>query len=152
MFHRILAALDHSNADAALLPRVKGLARLTKASILLLHVSTGWAAQWQQQLNLEDSEEMQEDREYLAQIATGLAAEGFNVETVHASGRPPEEILKVARARNCDLIAMTTHGHRLLSDIIYGETIEKVRHESEIPIFLVRAGDEGAREKAAGQG
>jgi nucleotide-binding universal stress UspA family protein len=152
MFHKILAALDRSSADAALLPPVKGLARLTNASILLLHVSTGWAAQWQQQLNLEDSEEIQGDREYLSRIAAELRTEGFKVETVHASGKPPEEILKVARARNCDLIAMTTHGHRLLSDIIYGETIEKVRHESEIPIFLVRAGHESAREKAAGTG
>ena len=115
-------------------------------------MSTGWAAQWQQQLNLEDSEEIQEDREYLSRVAAELGAEGFKVETVHVAGRPPDEILKVARARNCDLIAMTTHGHRLLSDIIYGETIEKVRHESEIPIFLVRAGDESARGKTAGAG
>src|SRR6266536_5361303 len=150
MFHKILVALDHSKADATLLPCVKGLARLTNASLLLLHVSTGWAAQWQQQLNLEDSEEMQADREYLLKLARELTAEGFQVETFHASGRPPEEILKVARSQSCDLIAMTTHGHRLLSDIIYGETIEKVRHESEIPIFLVRAGGEGGKEKAAG--
>ncbi len=152
MFHKILVALDHSKADATLLPRVKGLARLTNASLLLLHVSTGWAAQWQQQLNLEDSEEMQADREYLLKLARELTAEGFQVETLHASGRPPEEILKVARSQSCDLIAMTTHGHRLLSDIIYGETIEKVRHESEIPIFLVRAGEEGGKETAVGAG
>jgi nucleotide-binding universal stress UspA family protein len=149
MFNRILVALDHSKADEALLPQVRGLARLTRASLVLLHVSTGWAAQWQQQLNLSDSKEMQEDRDYLERVSQELRAEGFNVETVHASGRPPEEILKVARRRNCDLIAMTTHGHKLLSDIIYGETIEKVRHESEIPIFLVRAGEARGGQKAA---
>jgi nucleotide-binding universal stress UspA family protein len=154
MFSRILVALDHSKADAALLPRVRALARLTHARILLLHVSTGWAAQWQQELNLSDSEEIQEDRDYLEDISRKLREEGFEVETVHALGRPPEEILKVARSKNCDLIAMTTHGHRLLSDIIYGETIEKVRHESEIPIFLVRAGarEEGGKQIAAGSG
>jgi len=140
MFKNILVALDHSKADEALLPRVTGLARLTGASIVLLHVSTGWAAQWQQDLNLSDSKEMQEDRDYLEKVGRDLRAAGFEVETVHASGRAPDEILRVGRTRNCDLIAMTTHGHRLLSDIIYGETIEKVRHESEIPIFLVRAG------------
>jgi nucleotide-binding universal stress UspA family protein len=149
MFNRILVALDHSKADEALLPRVRSLARLTRASIVLLHVSTGWAAQWQQDLNLSDSKEMREDRDYLERVAGELRTEGFGVETVHASGRAPDEILRVARARNCDLIAMTTHGHKLLSDIIYGETIEKVRHESEIPIFLVRAGEERGGQKAA---
>ena len=105
MFKRILVALDHSKADEALLPQVRGLARLTRASLLLLHVSTGWAAQWQKELNLSDSKEMQEDRDYLERVSWELRAEGFNVETVHASGRPPEEILKVARTKNCDLIA-----------------------------------------------
>jgi nucleotide-binding universal stress UspA family protein len=149
MFSRILVALDHSKADEALLPRVTGLARLTKARMVLLHVSTGWAAQWQQDLNLSDSKEMYEDRDYLERIGKELRGQGFDVETVHASGRAPDEILRVARTMNCDLIAMTTHGHRLLSDIIYGETIEKVRHESEIPIFLVRAGEERGGQRAA---
>jgi nucleotide-binding universal stress UspA family protein len=150
MFTKILVALDHSQADAVLLPQVKKLARLTRARILLLHVSTGWAAQWQQQLNLSDSREIQDDREYLVKIGQELRAEGLQVESVHTSGRPPEEILKVARSQNCDLIAMTTHGHRLLSDIIYGETIDWVRHESEIPIFLVHAGQEAGQHKSAG--
>ena len=83
---------------------------------------------------------MQEDREYLERMRAELEREGFEVEALHALGKPSEEILKAARAKNCDLIAMTTHGHRLLRDLLYGETIEKVRHESEIPIFLVRAG------------
>src|SRR6266536_445206 len=109
MFHKILVALDRSKADTALLPRVKGLARLTNARLLLLHVSTGWAAQWQQQLNLEDSKEMQEDRDYLVKLAHELNAEGFLVETVHASGKPPKEILKITRQQNYDLITMTTH-------------------------------------------
>jgi|SRR5579863_2148738 len=145
MFKKILAALDHSRADAALLPRVKELARLTGAEILLVHVSTGWAAQWQKNLNLRDSQEMQEDRAYLEQVASGLQAEGFRVTARHSTGKPSEEILKAAREEGCDLIAMTTHGHRLLQDVILGETIEKVRHQSEIPIFLVHAPHEEAK-------
>lgn len=140
MFKKILVALDHSSADAALLPRVKELARLTRAEILLLHVSTGWAAQWQKNLNLSDSEEMKEDREYLRKVGDELRAAGFQVTERHGAGKPSEEILKTSREDSCDLIAMTTHGHRLLSDLILGATITKVRHEAEIPIFLVRAG------------
>lgn len=139
MFHKILVALDHSSADTALLPRVKELARLTGAEITLLHVSTGWAALWQRDLNLSDSPEMKEDRQYLLHVRDELAHEGFRVTSRHASGKPSEQILKAAREEGCDLIAMTTHGHRLLQDLIYGATITRVRHESEVPIFLVKA-------------
>jgi len=139
MFKKILVALDHSNADEALLPRVKELARLTGGQILLLHVSTGWAAQWQSNLNLSDSSEIEGDRQYLKGLEEQLRTEGFQVSSRHATGKPSDEILKSAREEGCDLIAMTTHGHRLLQDLIYGTTITRVRHESEVPIFLVRA-------------
>src|SRR5712692_8546769 len=104
MFKKILVALDHSHADAALLPRVKELARLTDAHLLLLHVSTGWAAQWQQQLNLSDSAEIKEDREYLDKVGDDLRNDGLRVTVRRASGSPAEEILKMARAEDCDLI------------------------------------------------
>lgn len=142
MFKKILVALDHSPADVALLPKVKELARLTGAEILLLHVSTGWAAQWQKDLNLSDSAEMAEDREYLGKVVRELQGEGFHVVARHEKGKPSDAILETARSEHCDLIAMTTHGHRLISDLIYGATITRVRHEAEAPIFLVRAGRE----------
>lgn len=138
MFRKILVALDHSKADAAMLPRLKELARLTQGEILLLHVSTGWAAQWQEQLNLSDSAEMKEDREYLEKVAKELRDEGYRVSVRHAAGKPAEEILRMARDENCDLIAMATHGHRLISDLVHGTTITRVRHESAIPLLLVK--------------
>jgi manganese transport protein len=139
MFKKILVALDHSKADSFLLPRVKELARLTGAEIVLLHVSTGWVAQWQENLNLSDSQEIKEDREYLERVSAELRRENLHVEARHASGEPARAILQVAEADHCDLIAMTTHGHRLISDVIHGTTITKVRHESNVPIFLVKA-------------
>ncbi len=139
MFKRILVALDHSTADSALLPQVEELARLMHAEILLLHVSTGWAAQWQKNLNLADSEEIAGDRRYLEEVRGRLVAEGFQVRARHDAGKPSDAILRAAREEQCDLIAMTTHGHRFLEDIIYGATITRVRHEANIPIFLVRA-------------
>ena len=139
MFKKILVALDHSKADNVLLPRVKELAALTKSEIVLLHVSTGWAAQWQDNLNLSDSQEMKEDRKYLEHVAAGLREEGFKVTTRHERGEPARAVLQTARAERCDLIAMAAHGHKLIADLIHGTTIDKVRHESEIPIFLVKA-------------
>lgn len=139
MFRKILVALDHSKADGFLLPRVKELARLTEAEILLVHVSTGWAAQWQENLNLSDSHEMAEDREYLEKMGEELRRENFQVATHHDIGEPARAILKTAETEKCDLIAMATHGHRLISDLIHGTTITKVRHESSVPLFLVKA-------------
>jgi len=139
MFKKILVALDHSKADNVLLPRVKQLATLTQAEILLLHVSTGWAAQWQDNLNLSDSQEMKEDRAFLEKVAEGLREEGFQVTTRHERGEPARAILNTARGEHCDLIAMAAHGHRRIDDLIHGTTITKVRHQSEIPIFLVKA-------------
>lgn len=139
MFKKILVALDHSKADSVLLPRIKELARLTGAEIVLLHVSTGWAAQWQENLNLSDSKEIREDREYLQQVSEQVRYDDLHVTTHHESGDPARAILRTAEAEHCDLIAMTTHGHRLIADLIHGATITKVRHESDIPLFLVRA-------------
>lgn len=139
MFKKILVALDHSKADSFLLPRVKELARLTGAEILLLHVSTGWAAHWQENLNLSDSQEIKEDRQYLEKVSEELRNEHLQVTVSHARGEPARAILNTADSAHCDLIAMTTHGHRLISDLIYGTTITKVRHESNIPLFLVKA-------------
>jgi nucleotide-binding universal stress UspA family protein len=139
MFKKILVALDHSKADAFLLPQVKELAHLTGAEILLLHVSTGWAAQWQENLNLSDSREIKEDREYLKSVSAELKSEKLKVTTRHESGDPARAILKTAKGEHCDLIAMTTHGHRLIADLIHGATITKVRHESNVPLFIVRA-------------
>ena len=139
MFKKILVALDHSKADNILLPQVRELARLTQGEILLLHVSTGWAAQWQDNLNLSDSQEIKEDREYLESVAKKLREEGLKVTTRHDRGEPAGAILKTARGEHCDLIAMAAHGHKLIADLIHGTTITKVRHQSEIPIFLVKA-------------
>ncbi len=139
MFKKILVALDHSKADSVLLPQIKELAMLTHSEVLLLHVSTGWAAQWQDNLNLSDSQEIKEDREYLESVAQRLRSEGLSVTTRHDRGEPAQAILKTARGECCDLIAMAAHGHKLIADLVHGTTITKVRHESEIPIFLVKA-------------
>jgi nucleotide-binding universal stress UspA family protein len=139
MFKKIMVALDHSKADSVLLSRVKELARITQGELLLVHVSTGWAAHWREDLNLADSQEMKEDRDYLERVAEELHREGYRVTTRHACGEPANEVLKAAHSLGVDLIAMAMHGHRGLSDLIHGTTITKVRHESDIPLFLVRA-------------
>ena len=139
MYHKILVALENSRADQSLLPHITELARTLGSKLLLVHVADGWGARNFNQLKLAESEEMKADRAYLESVATQLRALGLTVESQLALGDPPQEILKTAEAQSCDLIAMTSHGHRLIGDIIYGSTINEVRHKTTIPVLLVKA-------------
>lgn len=138
MYQKILVALDNSKLDQSLLSHITQLAKLLHSRLLLVHVADGWAARNYETLHLAESEEMKADRAYLESAAERLRAEGLDVSTCLALGDPPAEILKTADAEQCDLIAMTTHGHRLLGDIIHGSTIEAVRHKANVPIIIVR--------------
>jgi nucleotide-binding universal stress UspA family protein len=139
MFKKILLALENGTADETILPHVTELAKRFGSELLLLHVADGWVARNFNQLKLRESEEMKNDREYLEKVAGIVRKEGISVSTILALGSPPAEILKVAEAEHCNLIAMTSHGHRLFGDIFHGSTINEVRHRTHIPIFLVRA-------------
>jgi manganese transport protein len=143
MYSKILVALENSQADESLLPHVAQLAERLGSELLLLHVADGWAARNYQHLKLADSEEMKVDRGYLEATAAKLRTEGRRVSARLALGDPPTEILKIAQEEGCDLIAMTTHGHRLLGDLLFGSTIHEVRHRTSIPILLVRAAKKG---------
>jgi len=139
MYRNILIPLENSSADETILTHIKPLARMAGAKLLLVHVADGWVARNFQQLKLAESEEMKGDREYLGSRTRELTDEGFVCDAVLALGEPSDEIIKLARERHVDLIAMTTHGHRFISDILYGATVDKVRHAVDVPVLLVRA-------------
>jgi manganese transport protein len=143
MYRKILVALENSSADRSLLPHITELARLAGSELFLVHVADGWVARNFARLGLAESEEMREDRHYLEETATRLRNEGLKVTVLLALGDPPAEILNAARAESCDLIAMTSHGHRLLGDLLFGSTIDHVRHRSDIPLLVVRATPNG---------
>jgi nucleotide-binding universal stress UspA family protein len=139
MYKKILIPLENSKADAAILLHIKPLAKMMGASLLLMHVADGWVARNYERLNLAESEEIKSDRAYLERAVKELEAEGFEVGHVLAMGEPSDEIIKFARKHHVDLIAMSTHGHRFISDLLYGSTADKVRHLVEVPVLLVKA-------------
>jgi len=139
MYSKILIPLENSFADPTILDHVRPLARMTGAKLVLMHVADGWAARNSERLNLAESEEMREDRTYLAQRTAELQAEGFEVQSLLALGEPSDEIIRAARELGVDLIAMATHGHRLIGDLVYGSTADKVRHHVDIPVLLLKA-------------
>jgi nucleotide-binding universal stress UspA family protein len=139
VYHHILIPLENGPADQTILDHIKPLARMTGAKLLLMHVADGWVARNYERLNLAESEEMLKDRAYLEQRAAELRGEGFSVEHLLALGEPADEMIKVAETHGVDLIAMSTHGHRFISDLLYGSTADKVRHLVDVPVLLLKA-------------
>ena len=139
MYKRILVAIENSAADRTILSHVSELARLTGAELLLVHVADGWAARNFDQLQLRESEEMQADRAYLDQLRADLVGRGFIVQTKLAMGDPATELIRTTEEQQVDLVAMSTHGHRFIADVLHGATADRVRHLVKVPVLLLRA-------------
>jgi nucleotide-binding universal stress UspA family protein len=139
MYRVILIPLENSPTDAAILEHIRPLAKLMKSRLVLIHVADGFAARNQEQLNLEDSEEIVNDRAYLERCCAALSAEGLEATWRLACGNPADQILAASEVEHCGLIAMATHGHRLIKDVVLGSVASAVRHRTDIPVLLVRA-------------
>jgi len=139
MYRRILVAVENSGADRTIIDHVSQLARVTGAELLLVHVADGWAARNFDQLKLRESEEMKADRDYLEHLRADLVGRGLTVETRLAMGDPATELIRVSQEGGVDLIAMSTHGHRFVKDVLLGATADRVRHEVRVPVLLLRA-------------
>ena len=139
MYKNILIAIENSDADRTVLEHVQQLAKLTGASLLLVHVADGWVARNYDELALRESEEMKGDRLSLERIRAELTASGFTTRTHLAMGDPATELTRVAKAENVDLIAMSTHGHRFLNDLLRGSTADRLRHNVDVPVLMIKA-------------
>ncbi len=139
MYRRILVPVENGPADETILRHVTGLAKLCGGEVVVIHVADGWVARNIEQLNLRESEEMKQDRAYLERVVAGLRAGGVKAEAVLAAGDPAKEIGAAAEREGCDLIALATHGHRLLGDVVRGSTATALRHLTKIPVLMVRA-------------
>lgn len=144
MYKRILVPLENTAYDAAILDHVRRLATHTGASLVLVHVADGFAARNASLLNLRESEEIRDDRAYLERMCKQLEEDGFTAECVLAGGDPAREICAAADRERCDLIAMSTHGHKFVKDLLYGSVAESVRHRSLVPVLLVRGMADGS--------
>lgn len=140
MYTTILVALENSETDRTILTHIRPLAKLCGSSLVLMHVADGFAARTQQTLNLQDSEEMIADRAYLERCRAELQAEGFNAACELGKGDPATALVQHAEKIGADLIAMATHGHGLINDVLRGSVASEVRHKTSIPVLLVRAG------------
>jgi nucleotide-binding universal stress UspA family protein len=106
-----------------------------------MHVADGWVARNYDRLSLRESEEMKSDRAYLEEVCGELRAKGFEVDYTLGRGEPAEEIIRLVRERHVDLIAMSTHGHGLAKDLIFGSVARSVRHSVHVPVLLLKASE-----------
>ena len=137
MYDTILVTLDGTPTDRAIIEHIKQLAKLAHSHLVLLHVATGWAARTYGPDAV--SPEIAEDTAYLEKVRAEFEAAGIPAEAKLAYGDPVKEIIKWVQQQGCDLVAMSTHGHRFLADLFLGTTATQVQHSVSVPVLLLRA-------------
>jgi nucleotide-binding universal stress UspA family protein len=137
MYETILVTLDGTPTDRAIIEHIKQLAVLAHSRLVLLHVADGWAARTYGRDAV--SVEIIEDTAYLEVIRAEFQALDIPTEAELAYGDPTNEITKWVREKGCDLVAMSTHGHRFLADLFLGTTASRVQHNISVPVLLLRA-------------
>jgi nucleotide-binding universal stress UspA family protein len=137
MYKTILVTLDGTPTDRAIIEHVKQLAKFTQGRVVLLHVADGWAARTFGADAI--SPEITEDTAYLEKVRAEFQSAGIPAEAELAYGEPANEIVKWIGQKGCDLVAMSTHGHRLIADIFLGATASRVQHRISVPVLLLRA-------------
>jgi nucleotide-binding universal stress UspA family protein len=137
MYKTILVTLDATPTDRAIIEHIKQLAKLAQSRVILLHVADGWAARTFGPDAV--SPEITEDMAYLNRVRSEFQSAGLPAEAELAYGEPTDEIVKWVRQKGCDLVAMSTHGHRLFADIFLGATATRVQHRLSVPVLLLRA-------------
>ncbi len=136
VYRRILVPLDHSVRDRAAIAHAAAMARLHGATLHLLHVEEGVTSQLFGALS--STAEIKAGEEYFEGILEALTADGLQAELTIAHGRSPKDaIVRLAREIHPDLVVMGAHGHRGLKDLIFGNTINAVRHEIDAPVLVV---------------
>ena len=137
MYETILVTLDGTPTDRAIIEHIKQLAKLAHSRLVLLHVADGWAARTYGRDAV--SREITEDTAYLEKIRTEFESAGISTQAELAYGDPANEIIKWVKEKGCDLVAMSTHGHKFLADVFLGTTANRVQHNISAPVLLLRA-------------
>jgi len=137
MYDSILITLDATPTDRTIIEHIKPLAKLMHSRIMLLHVADGWAARTFGPDAI--SREVDEDKAYLESIRAEFEREGVTAAADLAFGDPAKQIVRWVQEKGCDLVAMSTHGHRLLANILLGTTASRVQHSIDVPVLLIRA-------------
>ena len=150
MYKTILLTLDGRPTDQAIIGHIKQLAKFAHSRVVLLHVADGWAARTYGPDAV--SPEITEDTAYLDKVRAEFQSAGVRVEAALAYGDPATEIVNWVRQKGCDLVAMSTHGHRFVANLVLGTTAFKVQHNISVPVLMLRAKQGTRRPEKPGSG
>ncbi|HKQ59783.1 MAG TPA: universal stress protein [Candidatus Polarisedimenticolaceae bacterium] len=137
MYETILMPLDESQTDRPIIEHVRALATVMHSRVVLLHVVSGPQAEW----NGPDAAgaQVEKTRRYLDGVRAELEAASVPARVELAFGDPAKEIVRWVQHNPCELVAMGTHGHRWLSDMVLGFTASRVQHAVSVPVLLLRS-------------
>jgi nucleotide-binding universal stress UspA family protein len=137
MYKTILVTLEGTGTDRAIIEHIKLLAKQMKSRVVLLHVATGVPAKYHRSDAI--GTEIEESKAFLGEARDEFIAAGIRAEAELAYGDPAKEIIKWVKQKGCDLVAMSTHGHQFIADLVLGATAIKVQHGLSVPVLLLRA-------------
>ena len=132
----VAAALGRDAGDASVISQALSLARAERALLTLIHVADSAPAHVYSS-DVYD-EHTREDEQYLEEIAEEIRSSGVTVEMALPHGDPAKELVRFVETHEVDMLVMGSHGHRLIGDLLFGETVDPVRHKLEIPVLVVR--------------
>ncbi|WP_165073445.1 Nramp family divalent metal transporter [Paludisphaera rhizosphaerae] len=132
-------ALEHTSADVEILNRALGLAQsqTDRPELVLLHVvdSPVSALHGDMTADLETDA----DSDYLDSLVATLRQKGYRAVPALLHGPDPARILiDHLREKPVDILVVGSHGHGWLRDMVYGQTVDRVRHGLEIPMMIAR--------------
>jgi manganese transport protein len=134
-YKRIAICIDFSKIDSLTIRSALAQGGKSAQYILLHVVETAGAMVYGSDIaDLESSKDTQALKDYADQIR----AQGFTVDTLVGYGNPRRTIPKMVKEFNADLLVMGAHGHQLLKDLIFGATVDTVRHRVGIPVLIVQ--------------
>ena len=137
MYSTILVTLEGTPTDRPIIEHVKKLAALAQSRVVLLHVADGWAARTYGPDAI--SPEIAADTAYLEKVRAEFQSLDIPIQAELAFGDPVKQIVNWVEEKGCDLVAMSTHGHRFLADLFLGTTATRVQHQISVPVLLLRA-------------
>ena len=137
LYKTILMPLEGTPTDRAIINHIKLLAPAMKSRVVLLHVATGVPAKYHR--TDAAGKEIEESKAFLDRIMDEFTAAGIPTEVELAYGEPAKEIVKWVKREGCDLVAMSTHGHQLIADLLLGTTAIHVQHSISVPVLMLRA-------------
>jgi len=137
LYNTILVTLEGTPTDRAIIEHIKLLAQAMKSRVVLLHVASGVPAKYHR--SDATGKEVEESKAGLERVRAEFTAVNIPAEVALAYGEPVKEIVNWVKQNGCDLVAMSTHGHQFMADLVLGTTAIHVQHSISVPVLMLRA-------------